>query len=73
MGLPWSLANTIASGASMEMSFKDLLARGAEDPVPVLNSFVGLLFYCPIENFMETGQHSSSEQVLFMWLFCLRF
>lgn len=58
MGLPWSLANTIASGASVEMFFEDLLVRGAESPVPLSNSFMGLLFNCPKKNFMETGQPS---------------
>lgn len=53
MGLPWSLANTIASGASVEMFFEDLLVRGAESPVPLINSFMGLLFNCPMKNFME--------------------
>lgn len=65
MGLPWSLANTIASGASVEMFFEDLLVE-VESPVPLSNSFHGLLFSCPKKNFMETGQPSSSEQLFFI-------
>ena len=37
----------------MEMFFEDLLVRGAESPVPLINSFMGLLFNCPMKNFME--------------------